>query len=645
MICLGSSLPETLFPVLAGALLAADGTPGKQASEPAPATGDTFACLLNEALPAELQKPAGGASDPELPADALKGEPPKAKAEEDKPASKDTAGFVAPCLVPAPTAPPPAPPLVFSLFPNGVPDSVPNGAPEVAPEEAPVVPASRATLDPQPPAATMRALPAAVHPNGAVQLLDASPVTRPVSPKSEQPDQLLATEWQPKTSKREQSSPPATGPMGARTLEARPLPEAAGTVPVELAAETPPPQLGPVEKPGALTEAPNPPEPAPPTRQTNRSGAELAFAARIVESARPERVAPVAAASPQDGSTDEAPARQAVPVLRQSPPAAPAQPAVARAAGERIVPAPVLGTATEDGPTPASPQDGSTDEAPARQAVPVLRQSPPAAPAQPAVARAAGERIVPAPVLGTATEDGPTPASPDPPLEQTSKDPRVLSGKPSQPGDAPHDQPARLQAAMPDRSNLQPALPQPPAGGPAFRGAPAPASPRQPLPTMAQALTPAGSPAAPPASKSSGEVRLRLPDAGRESNVEVRVKEQTGELRVAVRTSDTELAQSLREKLPELVDRLGQKGFETQVWRPAGADAHPRTEWRGLVPRETDLSGGTRDQGSSGQGQAGSEEHRQSEEDHSSGWIEEWEKSFGPPADQTDRSGSRWLQP
>ena len=162
---------------------------------------------------------------------------------------------------------------------------------------------------------------------------------------------------------------------------------------------------------------------------------------------------------------------------------------------------------------------------------------------------------------------------------------------------------------------------------------------------MAQALTPTGSPAAPPASKPSGEVHLRLPDAGRESNVEVRVKEQTGELHVAVHTSNTELAQSLREKLPELVDQLGQKGFETQVWRPAGADAHSRTEWRGLMPQEADLSGGTRDQGSSGQGQAGSEEHRQSEEDHSSGWIEEWEKSFGPPADQTDRSGSRWLQP
>jgi hypothetical protein len=139
---------------------------------------------------------------------------------------------------------------------------------------------------------------------------------------------------------------------------------------------------------------------------------------------------------------------------------------------------------------------------------------------------------------------------------------------------------------------------------------------------------------------------LRLPDTGRESNVDVWAKEQTGELRVAVRTSNTELAQSLREKLPELVDQLGQKGFETQVWRPADADARPQTQWRGVMSRETDLSGGTWDQGRSGQGQAGSGEHRQSDqEDRSSGWIEEWEKGFGPPADQTDRSGSQWLQP
>jgi hypothetical protein len=138
---------------------------------------------------------------------------------------------------------------------------------------------------------------------------------------------------------------------------------------------------------------------------------------------------------------------------------------------------------------------------------------------------------------------------------------------------------------------------------------------------------------------------LRLPDAGRESNVDVWAKEQTGELRVAVRTSNTELAQSLREKLPELVDQLGQKGFEAQTWKPAGPDARAQTQPRGLMPREADLSGGTWDQGRSGQDQAGSGEHRQSDqEDRSSGWIEEWEKSFGPPADQTDRSGSQWQQ-
>lgn len=269
------------------------------------------------------------------------------------------------------------------------------------------------------------------------------------------------------------------------------------------------------------------------------------------------------------------------------------------------------------------------------------RQNPPAASTHPA-AKAAIERSVPAPALGTSTEGESTPDSPP---GQTSKSSRVLSEKALQSGDAQNDQPPRLQEVMPGRSNSQPGLSHTSAGASTGPGAAASSSPRQPLPTAAQALTPAEPPAAPPAPKPTGEMHLRLPNAGRESNVDVWAKEQTGELRVAVRTSNPELSQSLREKLPELVEQLGQKGFETQTWRPAGADARAQAQPRGVVPQEADLSGGTRDHGRSGQDQAGSGEHRQSDqEDRSSGWTEEWEKSFGLPADQTNRSGSRWHQ-
>jgi hypothetical protein len=142
------------------------------------------------------------------------------------------------------------------------------------------------------------------------------------------------------------------------------------------------------------------------------------------------------------------------------------------------------------------------------------------------------------------------------------------------------------------------------------------------------------------------EVRLRLTDAGRQSSVEVLVKDQAGEVRVAVRTHSSELAQSLREGLPELVGRLGQSGFDTQVWRPASADARSQPATRDGLPREAAFSGGAPDHGGSGQDQAGSEEDRQPDHrDHSSQWNEEYENSFGPPGNTTDRSNLRWLHP
>ncbi|MCX6636143.1 MAG: hypothetical protein NT090_13840, partial [Acidobacteria bacterium] len=135
VISLGTLPAATLFPAVDKALLAAGGASRKQDNLPGPATGDTFAFFLSEALPAEPQQLAGGTSDPKLPADAPKGEPPKAEAEKDKPAF-DTAGFVALCFALAPTIPPPAPPAVFSLSLNVIPNGVPDAAPGVAPDAA-----------------------------------------------------------------------------------------------------------------------------------------------------------------------------------------------------------------------------------------------------------------------------------------------------------------------------------------------------------------------------------------------------------------------------------------------------------------------------------------------------------------------------
>ena len=50
--------------------------------------------------------------------------------------------------------------------------------------------------------------------------------------------------------------------------------------------------------------------------------------------------------------------------------------------------------------------------------------------------------------------------------------------------------------------------------------------------------------------------------------VEVRVTEQAGELRVAVRTGDSEVAQGLRQGLSDLTTKLTENGYRAETWRP-----------------------------------------------------------------------------
>ncbi len=52
--------------------------------------------------------------------------------------------------------------------------------------------------------------------------------------------------------------------------------------------------------------------------------------------------------------------------------------------------------------------------------------------------------------------------------------------------------------------------------------------------------------------------------------VDVKLLDQGGTLRVAVRTPDTDLARNLQSGLSDLVQRLEHKGFETETWSPTG---------------------------------------------------------------------------
>jgi hypothetical protein len=140
----------------------------------------------------------------------------------------------------------------------------------------------------------------------------------------------------------------------------------------------------------------------------------------------------------------------------------------------------------------------------------------------------------------------------------------------------------------------------------------------------AEESTAPGSPAPP------REMRFRLAETGRAPSVEVRVKDQVGELRVAVRTPDGTLTRSLREGLPELVERLGQQGYETQVWKPGGSGSPPDPGGTGSRTREADFSGGPGNQGRPGGGQDGSGDGRGSKhQEQAPAWAEEWQTSFG----------------
>jgi len=65
------------------------------------------------------------------------------------------------------------------------------------------------------------------------------------------------------------------------------------------------------------------------------------------------------------------------------------------------------------------------------------------------------------------------------------------------------------------------------------------------------------------------EISMRL-SAQDSQPVDVKLFDQGGALRVAVRTQDTDLARNLQSGLSDLVQRLGHKGFETETWSPMG---------------------------------------------------------------------------
>lgn len=120
-------------------------------------------------------------------------------------------------------------------------------------------------------------------------------------------------------------------------------------------------------------------------------------------------------------------------------------------------------------------------------------------------------------------------------------------------------------------------------------------------------------------------ISVRLSSDGRPA-LEVRVMDRGGEVRVAVHSADPATSESVRAGLPELVDRLGQRGFETEIWRPPAAQSSSTAQG------ESDRSFGRGSQQDPADQQ---HPHRQPQP----AWLEEMESNLKP---NPNRSTFSW---
>lgn len=94
-----------------------------------------------------------------------------------------------------------------------------------------------------------------------------------------------------------------------------------------------------------------------------------------------------------------------------------------------------------------------------------------------------------------------------------------------------------------------------------------------PAPAAEHVAHPLERPPAPPLN----EITLRVTNAD-QSSASIRMVDRSGELRIAVRASDAQLADSLRGNVEQLTSRLNNNGWSAEVWRPAAISAPARTQ-------------------------------------------------------------------
>jgi hypothetical protein len=139
-----------------------------------------------------------------------------------------------------------------------------------------------------------------------------------------------------------------------------------------------------------------------------------------------------------------------------------------------------------------------------------------------------------------------------------------------------------------------------------------------PVPSAARERTPEAA-AAPPQAQAPPEIpreqprepavrELSLALPGPSSNgheaepVSLRVAERAGEVQVAVRTADPQLADSLRQNLGDLVSDLAGRGYRTETWQPLAGSGTEASGLPGAGGAAADSNAGQSFSGHAGDG-------------------------------------------
>ena len=156
------------------------------------------------------------------------------------------------------------------------------------------------------------------------------------------------------------------------------------------------------------------------------------------------------------------------------------------------------------------------------------------------------------------------------------------------------------------------------AAAPPSAAAVAPVAPSKPV--EAKVLETPPKPAAVPLK----DISLQVAQSGNQG-VEVRLTQQSGELRVAVRTADSELAHGLQQGLSDLVGRLQENGSRAEAWRPGG----PVVQSGPVLESRSSPGGSQKDDSQSHSGGSPQQQDgRRQSHSQRPAWVEELESSI-----------------